>query len=73
MYSMMGWQSRGVFSCENTPEVCTETHKSSFFPYKQISGGNGDHEWLTDGQCFHIIWFIIKCSEKSCSEQRKKL
>ncbi len=34
----------GVFSCENTPEVRTEIHKSSFFPYKQVSGRNGDHE-----------------------------
>ncbi len=25
---------RGVFSQENTPEGCTEAHKSSFFPYK---------------------------------------
>ncbi len=35
---------RGVFSQENTPEGHTETHKSSFFPYKQVSGRNGDHE-----------------------------
>ncbi len=34
----------GVFSCENTPEGCTETHKSSVFPYEQVSGRNGDHE-----------------------------
>ncbi len=36
----------GVFSQENTPEGRTETHKSSFFPYEQVSGRNGDHEWL---------------------------
>ncbi len=36
----------GVFSHENTPEGCTETHKSIFFPYKQVSGRNGYHEWL---------------------------
>ncbi len=35
---------RGHFSQENTPEGCTETHKSSCFPYKQLSGRNGDHE-----------------------------
>ncbi len=34
----------GVFLQENTPEGLTETHKSSFFPYKQVSGRNGDHE-----------------------------
>ncbi len=26
----------GVFSQENTPEGCTETHKSLLCPYKQI-------------------------------------
>ncbi len=34
----------GVFSQENTPEVHTETHKSSFFPFKQVSDRNGDHD-----------------------------
>ncbi len=34
----------GVLSHENTPEGCTETYKSSFFLYKQVSGSNGDHE-----------------------------
>ncbi len=33
-----------VFSHENTPEGRTETHKSSFFPYKQVSVRNDDHE-----------------------------
>ncbi len=36
----------GVFSHENTQEGHTETQKSSLFPYKQVSGSNGDHEWL---------------------------
>ncbi len=26
----------GVFSQENTPERHTQTHKSYFFPYKQV-------------------------------------
>ncbi len=39
---------RRSFSQENTPEGHTETHKSSFFPYKQVSGRDGDHEWLCD-------------------------
>ncbi len=34
----------GVFFQENTPEGHTETHKSSFFQYKQVSVRNGDHE-----------------------------
>ncbi len=33
-----------IFSQENAREGRTETHKSSFFPYKQVSGRNGDHE-----------------------------
>ncbi len=37
---------RGGFSQENTPEGCTETHKSSFIPCKEVSGRNGDHGWL---------------------------
>ncbi len=36
----------GVISQEITPEGCTETHKSPCFPYKQVSGRNGDYEWL---------------------------
>ncbi len=44
--SMLDWLLGGGEgdSEENTPEGRTETHKSSFFPYKQISGRNGDHE-----------------------------
>ncbi len=34
----------GVFSQENIPEGYRETYKSSFFPYEQIGGRNGDHE-----------------------------
>ncbi len=45
----------GVFSQENTPEYHTETHKSSYFPYKQVSGENGDHE------CFRMINPFILC------------
>ncbi len=33
-----------VFSQENTPEGHTATHKCLFFPYKQVSGRNDDHE-----------------------------
>ncbi len=36
----------GVFSYENTPESSTDTHIGSFFPYKQVSGRNGDNEWV---------------------------
>ncbi len=32
------------FSQENTPGSRTETHKSSFLPYKKVSGRNGDDE-----------------------------
>ncbi len=36
----------GDFSREDTPEGHTETHKSYFVPYKQVSGRKGDHERL---------------------------
>ncbi len=35
---------RGVFTQENTLEGRIEIHQSSFFPYKQVSRRNGDHE-----------------------------
>ncbi len=53
----------GVFSQENTPEDFTETHKSSFFPYKQISGRIGDYEWLRITNPFilsDLIWKVQK-------------
>ncbi len=46
MYSNVGmviW-GRGEGFHENTPEGHTETHKSSFFPYKRVSERNGYHE-----------------------------
>ncbi len=53
----------GVFSQVNTLEGHTETHKSSFFPSKQVSGRNGDHEWLRMTNAFilcDLIWKIQK-------------
>ncbi len=53
----------GVFSQENTPEGCTETHKSSFFAYKQVSGRHGDHEWLRMTNAFilcDLVWNVQK-------------
>ncbi len=35
---------RGACSKENTPEGLKKPNKSSFFPYKQVSGRNGEHE-----------------------------
>ncbi len=54
----LGW----VFNCENTSEDHTETHKSSFFPYKQVSGRNGDHEWLrmTNTFILYNLWKVQK-------------
>ncbi len=54
------------FSRENTPEGCTETHKSSLFPYKQrcylwynqASERNGDHEWLRmTNASYYVIYY----------------
>ncbi len=53
----------GVFSQENTPEDHTDTHKSSFFPYKQVTGGNGDHEWIRMTNAFilcDLLWKVQK-------------
>ncbi len=58
------WIIRGEFlSHENTLEGCTETHKSSFFPYRQVSGRNGDHEWLRMADAFisfDLVWKVQK-------------
>ncbi len=53
-----------VFSCENTPESHTGTHKNSLFPYKQVSGRNGDHEWCRMTKAFilcDLLWKVQKC------------
>ncbi len=53
----------GVFTQENIPEGRTETHNSNFFPYKPISGRNGDHEWLRMINAFilrDLIWKVQK-------------
>ncbi len=53
----------GVFSQANTQERQTETHKSYFFPYKQVSGRNGDHEWLRITNVFilcDLLWKVQK-------------
>ncbi len=59
----------GVLSHEYTPEGCTQTHKSSFCPYKQVSGKNGDHE-LPMLSNYVIDYEKFK---KSCSEQSEDL
>ncbi len=41
----------------------TENHKSSFFPYKQVSGRNGDHEWFRMNNAFmlcDLVWKVQK-------------
>ncbi len=53
----------GVFSCENTPESHTETHKCSIFPYKQVTVRNGDHEWFRMTNVFilcDLLWKVQK-------------
>ncbi len=54
---------RGVIFQENTPEGRTDTHKSSFFPYRQVSGRNCDHEWLRITNAFilyDLVWEVQK-------------
>ncbi len=58
----------GVFSCENTPEDCTETHKSKYFPYKQVSGKNSDHEWFRMTNAFilcDLLWKVQKVMQRT--------
>ncbi len=54
---------RGLFSLENAPEGCTETHKNYLFLYKQVSGRNGDHQWLRMTNAFilcDLVWKVQK-------------
>ncbi len=57
----------GVFSQQNTPDGHTEIHRGSFFsPYKQVSGRNGDHEWLKMTNDFILCdleWKVQKSHE----------
>ncbi len=54
MYSMMEWWSeRGFFPCENTSEGCTETHKRSFIPNKQVI--KNDLEWQM--LSYYVIYY----------------
>ncbi len=58
MVMWFGWVilgGEGSFSQEHTPEGHTETHKSLFFPYKQISGRNGDYEWTM--LSYYVIYY----------------
>ncbi len=50
------------FSKENTSEGNTETHKGLFYPYKQVSGRNGDHEWhrMTNAFICNLLWKVQK-------------
>ncbi len=61
---------RRVLSQANTPECHTETHKSSFFSYKQIIGRNGDHEWLRMTNAF-ILCDLVWNVEKRCAANRE--
>ncbi len=55
---MHGYSER--FSQENTPEGHTEPHKSSLFPYKQISERNGDDKWLRMSNAFILCDLVCK-------------
>ncbi len=62
----------GFVSCENTLECRTETYKSTFIPYKQVSGGNV-MVITNDIECPILSYYVIyyeKFQKMSCSEQR---
>ncbi len=61
-----------VFSRENTPEGRIETHKSSFLLYEQVSGRNGDHEWLRMTNTFILCDLLWKVKKKSHAAGRKE-
>ncbi len=60
----------GYFSSENTPEGCKETHKSSLFPYKQVSERNVEHEWLRMTNGF-ILYDLVRKVKKSDAANRE--
>ncbi len=58
----------GDFAQENTPEGHTENHISSYFPYKQVSGRNDDHEWLRITNAFilcDLVWQVEKVMQRT--------
>ncbi len=63
----------GVFSHETTPEGHTETNKSSFFPYKQVSGRTGDHEWLRMTNAFILCDLVLKVQKSHAANRRGSL
>ncbi len=65
MYSILEWQFEGRFFLAKILQNATQRDPQKFiFPYKQVSGRNGDREWLRMTNAFHSMWFIIKSSEK---------
>ncbi len=60
----------GVFSQENTPECHTDTHKNIFFPYKQVSERNSNHEWIRMTSVF-ILCDLLWNVQKSHAEKRE--
>ncbi len=60
----------GVFSQENTPIGCTETHKCYLFQYKQVSWRNCDHEWLRMTNAF-ILYDLLWKAQKSHAANRE--
>ncbi len=56
---------RGLF-WENTPDGHTQTHNTSFLPYWQLNGKNGDHEWFRMTSAFilcDLLWKVLKSHE----------
>ncbi len=64
MVMWFAWVILGEFLLkDNTPEGHTETHKSSLFLYKQVSGRNDDDEWLRMTNAFilcDLVWKVQK-------------
>ncbi len=54
----------GVFLVKILQKATQRPTKVNFFPYKQVSGRNGEHEWLRMTNAFilcDLLWKVQKC------------
>ncbi len=69
MYGMLEWRYEESFFLRKYSRRLKRDPQKFIFPYKQISGRNGDHKWCRMTNAF-ILCDLLWVSEKSNSEQR---
>ncbi len=69
MVMWFAWVIWGVFSLKYTPEGHKDTQKSSSFPYTQVSGRNGDHEWLRMTNAFMLCDLLSKVQKGHAADR----